>query len=291
MKPSNLPQKHDKNRIVVFGILVILTILMLGIIDQIRGLKLSANILYFFAGSIGLIVLYSRLGFQRFLNTAVVLVINFFVTLVAMAEGLKTGGYLFIIPAIFGLVFMLGNTREYKLETITYFAISILAFAFAILFIPEKSNWQFISNEIYDKMFVTNSITVVILCALFAYFGIYFEQEIYAKLVDEKNRAEQHEKLILEQNKQLKELAFMTSHTLRAPLTNILALSTLINNANDEETNSLVLAGIITSAKELDQTLHNMVSKTSSHIQPNKELICPQQDLQKDILDSGEQYC
>ncbi len=267
-KPSNPLQKHDNNRIVVFGILVFITIVTLGIIDQIRGLKVSAIILYFFAGSIGLIVLYNWLGYHRFLNTAVVLVINFFVTLVAMAEGLKTGGYLFIIPAIFGLVFMLGNTREYRLEIVAYFAISVLAFGYAILCIPDKSNWQNITDDIYRKMFVTNTLSVVILCALFAYFGIYFEQEIYAKLVDEKNRAEQHEKLILEQNKQLKELAFMSSHTLRAPLTNILALSTLINNnTNDEETNSIVLAGIVSSAKELDQTLHNMVSKTSSLIQ------------------------
>jgi signal transduction histidine kinase len=286
MKPAIIPQKHDLDRVVVFGTVVIATILVLGIIDHIRGLKLSAIILYFFAGAIALIVLYRKLGYSRFLNTTVVLVINFFVTLTSMAEGLKTGGYLFILPAIFGLVFMLGNTREYQVEVITYFAISIFAFAFAILCIPEKSSWQVISEDIYQQMFITNTLTVVILCALFAYFGIHFEREIYAKLVNEKNKAEQHEKMILEQNKQLKDIAFISSHTLRAPLTNILGLTALINqNAHDIETNTIVIAGIASSAKELDEAIHNMVSKTGSLIQQDQPFTYLQQDLQKDILD------
>ncbi len=285
MKPTIIPQKHDLDRVVVFGTVVIATILILGIIDHIRGLTISAIILYFFAGAIGLIVLYRKLGYNRFLNTAVVLVINFFVVLAAMAEGLKTGGYLFILPAIFGLVFMLGNTREYQVAIITYFTISILAFAFAVLCIPEKSSWQVISEDIYEQMFITNTLAVVILCALFAYFGIYFEREIYVKLLDEKNKAEQHEKMILEQNKQLKDIAFISSHTLRAPLTNILGLTALINqNPHDIETNTIVIAGIASSAKELDQAIHNMVSKTGSLIQQDQPFTYLQQDLQKDIL-------
>ncbi|TAG14774.1 MAG: hypothetical protein EAZ41_00560 [Sphingobacteriia bacterium] len=286
MKPNTIPQKHDSDRVVVFGTVVIVTILALGIVDHIRGLKLSAIILYFFAGAIALIVLYRMLGYSRFLNTIVVLVINFFVVLVAMAEGLKTGGYLFILPAIFGLVFMLGNTREYQIAIITYFAISILAFAFAVLCIPERSSWQVISEDIYQQMFITNTLIVVILCALFAYFGIHFEREIYAKLVDEKNKAEQHKKMILEQNKQLRDIAFISSHTLRAPLTNIIGLTALINqNPHDIETNAIVIAGIASSAKELDQSIHNMVSKTGSIIQQEQPFIDLQLDLPKDILD------
>jgi asparagine N-glycosylation enzyme membrane subunit Stt3 len=93
-----------------------------------------------------------------------------------MVEGLDAGGYLFIIPTIFALVFMLGNTREYKAEVIGYFVISVLSFSLSILFIPEKSSWQNITAEIYGKMFTTNAIAVVVLCAVFAYIGIYFER-------------------------------------------------------------------------------------------------------------------
>lgn len=287
MKPAAHLYKHQIDRIVAFGMVVILAILTLAFIDQFRGLKLSATILYFFAATMGLIVAYCKLGYTRWLNTLSVIVINFFVVLASMAEGLKTGGYLFIIPTIFGLVFMLGNMLEYKLEVITNFCICILSFAFAVLFIPDKSNWQIIADDIYKKMFITNTLTVVVLCALFAYIGIYFEQAIYAKLVDEKNKAILHEQMIQAQHDKLKDIAFMSSHIVRAPLSNILGLSALFKQTpEDTETNSIIIDGIASSAKELDQAIHSIVLKTGSLIpQQDSSIIYPQQDLRQGTPD------
>lgn len=225
MQQPIIPKKNSTSRLTYFGIVAITVILSIAFVNHSRGLELSASILYYFAGAILMIMLLSKLGYTRFLNAGVVIVVNFFLTLVSLAEGLKTGGYLFIIPTIFALVFMLGNTREYRAEVIAYFTISILCFAFSVLYIPERSSWQDISDEIYLKMFTTNALAVVVLCALFAYIGIYFERQVYANLVDEKNKAEQQEKMIREQNTNLRDIAFMSSHTVRAPLSNILGLT------------------------------------------------------------------
>lgn len=260
-------KRRVSKRILLFGVVAMATILAIALVNQNRGLMVSAKILYFFAGTIFTIICFDTLGYKRFVNLAVVLTVNFFLTLISLAEGLKTGGFLFIIPTIFALVFMLGNTREYRFEVIGYFIITIITFAFCVLFIPSKSNWQFISEEIYVKMFTTNTLAVVVLCATFAYIGIYFERKVYAKLVDEKNKAEQLASMIQEQNKSLRDYAFISSHTVRAPLTNILGLTAIFNDSpEDPETKEMVISGIASSAKELDKAIHAMVLKTGMHI-------------------------
>lgn len=260
-------QRATSHRLVYFGVVALTVILGTGVINHFRGLWLSAFILYSFAGAIGIIMFLDYLGFSRFKNASLVITINFFLSCITTVEGLDAGGYLFIIPTIFALVFMLGNTREYKAEVIGYFVISVLSFAAAILFIPNKSNWQNITNEIYAKMFTTNAIAVVVLCAVFAYIGIYFERQVYERLVNEKNKAKHQEQMIREQNGYLREIAFMSSHTVRAPLSNILGLAALMRDVpNDPDTHSLVMDGIQHSAKDLDNAIHHMVSKTGNLI-------------------------
>jgi len=260
-------QRAASRRLVYFGAVALTVILGTGIVNHSRGLWLSAYLLYAFAIAITVIMVMDYHGFSRFKNASVVVTVNAFLYAITMVEGLKAGGYLFIIPTIFALVFMLGNTREYKAEVVGYFVISVVSFAAAIVFIPEKSNWQNISEAIYVKMFTTNAIAVVVLCAVFAYIGIYFERQVYERLVNEKNKAKHQEQMIREQNGYLREIAFMSSHTVRAPLSNILGLAALMRDVpNDPETHSLVMDGIQNSAKDLDNAIHHMVSKTGNLI-------------------------
>ncbi len=260
-------QRAASQRLIYFGVFALSVILGTGVINHSRGLWLSAYILYAFAAAIGVIMFLDYHGYKKYKNASLVVTINFFLSCITTVEGLDAGGYLFIIPTIFALVFMLGNTREYKFEVIGYFVISVLSFALSILFIPEKSNWQIISNEIYSKMFTTNAIAVVVLCAVFAYIGIYFERQVYERLVNERNKAKHQEQMIREQNGYLREIAFMSSHTVRAPLSNILGLAALMRDVpNDPDTHALVMDGIQNSAKDLDNAIHHMVSKTGNLI-------------------------
>lgn len=258
-------QRAASRRLIYFGVVALTVILGTGVINHTRGLWLSAYILYSFATAIGIIMLLDYHGYKKYKNASLVVTINFFLSCITIVEGLDAGGYLFIIPTIFALVFMLGNTREYKAEVIGYFVISVLSFTLAILFIPEKSNWQNITNEIYAKMFTTNAIAVVVLCAVFAYIGIHFERQVYERLINERNKAKHQEQMIREQNGYLREIAFMSSHTVRAPLSNILGLAALMKDISDDpDTHSLVMDGIQSSAKDLDNAIHYMVSKTGN---------------------------
>ncbi|KAF0240786.1 MAG: hypothetical protein Q8K64_12875 [Sediminibacterium sp.] len=267
MKSINSNKRAASKRLFLFAIVALVIILGIGMVNHSRGLVVSATLLYCFAGVIAFIMYLDFLGYTRFINAAVVITVNVFLTLITLAEGLETGGFLFIIPTIFALVFMLGNTREYKLEVILYFIINVTTFALLVLLVPQKSNWQLISDAIYRTMFVTNTIAVVLLCAVFAYIGIYFERQVYARLVDERNKAKQQEEMIREQNAHLRDIAFMSSHTVRAPLSNILGLASLMNHTHDDlESNLFVINGIQSSAKELDMVIHGIVAKTGSLI-------------------------
>ena len=73
--------------------------------------------------------------------------------------------------------------------------------------------------------------------------------------------------MIREQNGYLREIAFMSSHTVRAPLSNILGLAALMRDVpNDPDTFILVKEGIATAAQDLDKAIHHMVSKTGNLI-------------------------
>lgn len=260
-------QRAASRRLIYFGVVALTVILGTGITNHIRGLWLSAWLLYTFAVVIGIIMLLDYWGYSRFKNTSVVVAVNLFLCSITTVEGLNAGAYLYIIPTIFALVFMLGNTREYRAEVIGYFVISVLSFATTILLVPNSSSWQKISDDVYRKMFTTNAIAVVVLCAVFAYIGIYFERKVYERLINERNKARHQEQMIREQNGYLREIAFMSSHTVRAPLSNILGLAALMRDIpNDPDTFLLVKEGIATAAHDLDKAIHHMVSKTGNLI-------------------------
>jgi PAS domain S-box-containing protein len=70
-------------------------------------------------------------------------------------------------------------------------------------------------------------------------------------------------KTIQFQNKQLKEIAWMQSHVIRAPLTRIMSLVNLINSQDKDEVETKELLDYISiSANELDKVIHEISNKT-----------------------------
>jgi PAS domain S-box-containing protein len=75
----------------------------------------------------------------------------------------------------------------------------------------------------------------------------------------------QYEQEIEEQNKVLREIAFIQSHILRRPIANILGLCSLIEMARDENQDDAIMQQyidlILLSAQETDTVIHNIVGK------------------------------
>lgn len=72
-----------------------------------------------------------------------------------------------------------------------------------------------------------------------------------------------HLRKIEQQNEQLKQIAFITSHKVRVPLANILGLTEILDKEDPlSPSNYKVIEHIKTSAKELDRSIINMVQQT-----------------------------
>ncbi|MDB5249971.1 MAG: sensor histidine kinase [Segetibacter sp.] len=73
-----------------------------------------------------------------------------------------------------------------------------------------------------------------------------------------------HEKKIEQQNEQLKQIAFITSHQVRVPLANILGLVNVLDKEDPlSAANLTIIEHIKTSAEQLDKTIINMVKQTA----------------------------
>jgi PAS domain S-box-containing protein len=71
------------------------------------------------------------------------------------------------------------------------------------------------------------------------------------------------------ENKYLKEISWMQSHVVRAPLARIMGLSELLTYSEGKLTNMELLAHLTDSAHELDQIISSILSETDKKIDPN----------------------
>ena len=261
---STEENKEKSKRTLRFGIMALFVMLMNAVLDFIRNLNLSAILVLVMALGVGIVLWAIHKGHSRGSVAAIVFIVNPLLVLIAFAEGLKTGGYLFILPLLFALTFMMGGIKLYFFEMSVYFFVTIVSFCVCILFCKDTSNWQHISPELSAQMFTFNSICVACLCAAFSYIGIYFEKRYEAALLEAKNKAELQEQEIKAQNEHLERIAFMNAHIVRSPLANILALTELIEaEKNTKGWDDELIRLLKISAHELDDNIKEIVTKAS----------------------------
>lgn len=264
-KKINEENNERSKRTLRFGLIALFVMLLNGLLDFIRGLSVSAFLVLLMAFTLSIILAAIYKGYTKGTITAIVLTINPFLVMISFAEGLRTGGYLFILPLLFALAFLMGNIRILFSEMAAYFLLTVCSFCICILFCGDLSKWQPMSPGLYTQMFTFNSICVACLCAIFAFTGIYFERRYKAALLTAKNTAEIHEQKIKGQNEYLQEIAFMNAHVLRSPLANILALTALINPEKiTDAANKELIEYLQISAQQLDEAIREIVAKTTA---------------------------
>ncbi len=89
----------------------------------------------------------------------------------------------------------------------------------------------------------------------------------YAALVNAIDITEnkQHRELLEQQNTELKEIAFLQSHIIRSPLTNIQSLLSLIDEGDLSEDNKVYFALLKEASQHLDDTVREIVMKASQN--------------------------
>ena len=262
-KISTTDSQERSKRILRFGGIALSVILLNAIMDFIRGMNISALLVLLMAFALSIILMMVYTGNNKAAIAAIVLTMNPVLVIISFAEGLQTGGYLYILPLLFALAFLIGNMQIGFLEMAAWFLITVCSFCTCILFVGKTGIWQNISPALSAKIFGFNSISVICLCALFTYVGIDFERQYKSALLAEKNKVELHLRKIKGQSDHLQQIAFMSAHLTRAPLANILALITLIDiDKFSDSTEKEIIKRIKISGHQLDEVIREIVIKT-----------------------------
>ncbi len=220
---------HDvtetSNRVFQFGAIALLFAFLTIITNVIHGNTLSTILVSAMFICMALILWLNKYGYGTITKIAIVSVISIFIMIIAFAEGRDTGGYLYFLPVLFALPFLINNSKSYLWEVVTYFSITITCFAIVLVFCDERSTWQHISDETYTKMFYINNFSIVVLSAAFSYLSIYLERKYAKALVIQKNKAED---AVEARTKFLSNMG----HELRTPLNGIIGATNLIRNGS-----------------------------------------------------------
>lgn len=199
---------------------------MIGLVtltmSSLQGYFYSTIITAGFCILFGFILVLHHMGNHSFIKPLTIVGINFFLTLTAFAEGLRSGSYLYFFALIFAIPYLINNNKKYNKEVVFYFLFSAGLFALCIFFCPDTSAWQPISEADYDGMFKLNSLCTIFLCGLFAYLTIRFERRYAAALIEEKMKTEQAMKA------RSQFLSHM-GHELRTPLNGIIGATNLLD--------------------------------------------------------------
>lgn len=186
---------------------------------------ISAIITFIFSAFLGGVWFMNKKGFTKYTTIISIIGINIFLTLFNIVEGIKMGDYLFFFPMLFALPFLVRNKKKYTKEVFLYFIFTAICFCVSVSVSPEVSPWQTITDEQYESIFYINAICAVLMSAVFAYLGIYFERKYAAVLLDQKNRTE-------EAMKARSQFLSQMGHELRTPLNGIIGASNLLTKNN-----------------------------------------------------------
>ncbi len=236
---QNDAKVHDLKEVSKRSLQLVTAALFIGFINAVltylQGYYLSANSTMFFCVYLAFILFLHKRGHIRYTKILSMFGFNMLILVLVVLEGLQSGSYLYFIALIFAIPYLIDNNKKYNKEVIFYCALTTLLFALCIFLSPQKSSLQLISDADLDIMFKTNSLSTVVLCAVFAYLSIQFERKYATALIGEKTKAE-------EAMKARTQFLSHMGHELRTPLngiigaTNLLGKKTILQEQQEEFT-------------------------------------------------------
>jgi len=223
--PDSVTSVHDiketVKRTARFGYIAMLFASISIITNLIYGNYISAAIV---SGLLICFVIILMLNYRNWFTSAKIfsiLSINAFLTVMAFSEGLNSGSYLFFIPLLTVLPYLIDNHERYLEELSAYLAVTIACFCTCIFYCPERSTWQVITDEIYARMFLNNSLSVILISASYAIIGLFMERRYVETIIRQKRKTE-------EAAQARSRFLSNMGHELRTPLNGIIGVSNLL---------------------------------------------------------------
>ncbi|MCE3281425.1 MAG: response regulator [Chitinophagaceae bacterium] len=223
--PNSVTSVHDIKetikRTARFGYIAMLFSVISIVTNIIYGNTLSALLVGSLLACFLIILMLNFKGWFTAAKVFSVVSINSILTVIAFAEGLKSGGYLFFIPLLTVLPYLIDNHERYLEELSAYLAVTIACFCACIFYAPEMSGWQNITEDIYARMFLNNSLSVILISASFAILGLFMERKYVQTIILQKQKTE-------EAAQARSRFLSNMGHELRTPLNGIIGVSNLL---------------------------------------------------------------
>jgi signal transduction histidine kinase len=215
-------QETSKRAIRFCSIAIVISIL--NVITNISyGNYLSAGFISGLIGTLIILIWITKNGKGRAAKFCLIATLNVFLVSIAFAEGLNTASILYFLPLLFAIPFFVDNNKAYTFQVAFFFSITLLSFAVCVIFCDKTSSLQLIPDHIFRKMFLTNCFCSVVMCALFAYWGMYLEKKYANALLKQIDKTEDA------MDARTKFLSSM-GHELRTPLNGIIGATNLIRS-------------------------------------------------------------
>lgn len=208
--------------------------------------------------TIYILAIQQRISFHwRKIFVAVILVL-FSLSLTYLLHTLELGGiYLFSLSIFMGLLFR----GKLSYAGIMVNALVILVFTCTVWWKPDIINLYHITFQrwvIYASNFLFINFVVVVMVRI-----LLVSVEKSLKAQTKLNKQLRIEMLLKQdQHRRLREIAYIQSHLVRAPLSNIKGLSTLIRNIHGNHVEELLLQSLDKSVNELDNVIKSVVDRT-----------------------------
>lgn len=232
----------------------VVSVVPIIIIEWFNGQLLMAatDLTIIFSVSIILLNRYPRLKFKKLFTAVMIIASSILKT--AISGMFEIGGVFLISLSVF---IALSFSRRLASLSVLANLIICVAFAFSIGF--KLMDTHFLVRYTLE-MWVITSINFLFINLSLVILVLY----LISGLEETISKVETGATAIQVQNEKLKDIAFMHSHVVRAPLAKIIGLVTLFNMDTQDKSNQEILVYLDEATKELDLVINNIVGQANT---------------------------
>lgn len=242
---NNQEQEEKQNIIQIALTAIIIGVLIAAVFFAINLSYLGFDVVFFCVAMSINLLLYKK-DIIKDAGFGSTIIANIFIASGVALTGLKAGAYVYFFAFFIALPFIVNTSKPYRNKLIFYYVLTSLTFISCLIFVPQTTNLQPISESQYKILFFVNCSASLLMALAFSYKGLLFTQSYVLALVEQKTKAEHlNVELIansaktLEQTKtllQLNEVLLEQSETLQTLSEELQAQSNDLAKANEKLT-------------------------------------------------------